>query len=104
MMKRKLEGAYSDHQMQEQENEVKDKELLIEQLVSEIKAVRNVDRHQNKALVTMKKEGPTDEYVDKVKEMLISAKQDFRKELAEYKEEDKRIKEQHLHIVSLQEK
>lgn len=103
-LRRRLEGANCDEMVKELQNDLTTKQGTIDELESEIRAIKKVTKHQEKALDGLNKEGVSDSYVDKVKSMVINNKNELKKQNEEYKREDKTLKAQHKMMVEMEEK
>lgn len=85
--------------MTESENELNDKNLIIEQLEDDIRAVKNVNKSQSIALNGMNREAPDDEYVNRYKDLVVKNRDEMKRLAEECKIQDKRVKEQHEQVT-----
>jgi len=64
--------------MKQMENDLKNKQLQITEIETEISGSKNVTKNQEKALNSLKNEGPTNKYLDSMKNLLFKHKNELK--------------------------
>ena len=103
-MRRQLEGSYNIDKIIGLEDEVKNKERILKELQQENESLMNVQREQEKALLSLKKDYEFDDKISELNTELKQAKEKLRKLQFKQRQEEKILKQQHEHAIVLEER
>lgn len=78
-MRRQLEGSYNIDKIISLEDEVKDKERILKELQNENESLMGVQKEQEKALISLKKDYEFDDKISELNSELKQAKEKLRK-------------------------
>ena len=103
-MKKELEGNLNMSKVTDLENHSKFLSKHIEELESEQKSLKKIEKEQQKALISAQNSNTYPEKITKLKEDIRTCKEKYRELVAKQKQDEKLHKAQHEKCVDLEEK